>query len=84
MLDVLKFGFTLKSKIENLTFYEKIISDTRLEIMECSGIYSLSLYYKDFNEMVLASRYKCNTQQQLDFIILNGRAASLFMEFKPI
>jgi len=44
------------------------------------NIYTLKIQ-SDMGDIMVANRYMIDTQENLDFIILNGRAGVLFMPF---
>lgn len=81
--DLNKYGFEIdNSRTGNLKFFIKKIDDkTFVELTVLDDIYSLSHYDMQFDkspELVIACRYKVETQEQLDFLIYNGRIGYLF------
>lgn len=90
MFDIQKYGFELHSQNGELFDYSLMISDGtfyRLEVY--SSLYSLYLShlledgYKDC--IYIFNRYTVKNQNELDFLILNGRAGSTFgLVLKPV
>ena len=78
-INVLKYGFKIVKDTGKSLTYNLITNDEIVELFSMSNCYSLSIKDLDgSNEFHLAKRYWCNNQQQLDFLLLNGRAARFF------
>jgi hypothetical protein len=78
VIDVYKYGFVLSRTSENgVVFYKKEIREFVVELMVAANVYSLE-YNLNGNTVKVANRYKVKTQEQLDFLILNGRVGWLF------
>ena len=80
-IDVSKYGFELNKKLDsgNLFYYRKFGDDFSVELMVSENVYTLSAWQRD-NNLMLANRYKVSSQEQLDFLILNGRVGTWFNE----
>lgn len=78
-IDVLKHGFELKKKgySGSLFYCRKFDDDFSVELMVSENVYTLSAWQRDSN-LMLANRYKVSSQEQLDFLILNGRVGTWF------
>lgn len=83
--DVEKFGFTLARTSENgMLFYEKkMSSEYVLSVQIAADVFTVYYTRYDSNgewdyEIKVANRYKVYTQEQLDFLILNGRIGHWF------
>ena len=80
-IDVSKYGFELTKKLESgIIFYcRKFDDDFSVELMVSENVYTLSSWQRD-NNLMLANRYRVSSQEQLDFLILNGRVGTWFNE----
>lgn len=80
-IDVSKYGFELNKKLDsgNLFYCRKFGDDFSVELMVSENVYTLSAWQRD-NNLMLANRYKVSSQEQLDFLILNGRVGTWFNE----
>jgi len=80
-INVSKYGFELSKKTDSGTlFYCRKFDDSfSVELMVSENSYTLSAWQQD-NNLMVANRYKVSTQEQLDFIILNGRVGVWFNE----
>ncbi len=79
-MDVSKHGFVLSRTSENgVFFYEKKTQNFVIELMVATNVYSLE-YTLNNNTVKVANRYKVENQEQLDFLILNGRVGWLFTD----
>jgi len=68
------FGLKEHSKNGNTTTYRKYITASDyVEVSDSRGIVSVDLINGD-NRMVVACRYECLTQNELNFILTRGRA----------
>lgn len=79
-LDVLKYGFVLKEDKDNLKTYELVVehfSDFTIVLYVLAGVYSIYFWHGDYKTYV-ANRYRCETQEELDFLITKGRIAWVF------
>jgi hypothetical protein len=76
-----KYGFKLINNYDGLCEYRIYLSpDNYIEIINFENIFSL-IYYFNNNKYIVANRYECNTDSELEFILLNGRWGD---EFKVI
>jgi hypothetical protein len=76
--DVSKYGFVFsRGDIGEVEFYRREFDGFSVELMVSADVYSLSLINGGV-EMVLVNRYKVSSQEQLDFLIFNGRVGSWF------
>lgn len=76
--DLSKYGFILsRGGNGDVEFYCREFDGFSVELMVSADVYTLSLL-DGKSEMVVANRYKAFTQEQLDFIIFNGRVGSWF------
>lgn len=88
VINIEKFGFIRVAEFEdgrkypNDGFWEfRVREDYLIRLMVSCDTFTLSyaLGYndstqdEDYNEVRVANRYKCETQEQFDFLILNGR-----------
>jgi len=58
-------------------FYKRLFKDFAIELMVAANVYSLE-YTLHENTINVANRYKVETQEELDFLILNGRIGWIF------
>lgn len=76
------YGFTLERITDNgFRFYTKQDNERYVELMVAGDTLSISLYNTESeqpSEMVVACRYKVETEEQLDFLLCNGRVGYLF------
>ncbi len=80
-LNYSKFGFNLyKTSESGCVFYRRQFEWFYLELMVSADIHSLYMNTKGEKEMIIANRYKIDNQEQLDFLILNGRVGEFFNE----
>ena len=80
-IDVSKYGFILNKKAGSgsLFYCRKFNDNFSVELMVSENVYTLSAWQRD-NNLMLANRYKVSSQEQLDFLILNGRVGTWFNE----
>ena len=80
-IDVSKYGFILNKKAGSgsLVYCRKFNDNFSVELMVSENVYTLSAWQRD-NNLMLANRYKVSSQEQLDFLILNGRVGTWFNE----
>lgn len=78
---VSKYGFKLNKKLDSgiLFYIRKFDDDFSVELMVSENVYTLSAWQRNSN-LMLANRYKVSSQEQLDFLILNGRVGTWFNE----
>lgn len=78
-IDVSRYGFELNKKLDSgsLFYCRKFNDDFSVELMVAENVYTLSAWHRD-NNLMVANRYKLSSQEQLDFIIFNGRVGSWF------
>jgi hypothetical protein len=76
--DLSKYGFVFsRGGNGEVEFYRREFDDLSIELMVSADVYSLSLINGGV-EMVVANRYQVSTQEQLDFLIFNGRVGTWF------
>jgi hypothetical protein len=78
-IDVLKYGFTLREEKGDLRTYEKRQADLIIVLIEAANMYTL-YYWQADNKVNVANRYIVERQEQLDFLILNGRVGWIFKQ----
>ena len=80
-IDVSKYGFELKKQLDNgnVFYCRKFDDDFSVELMVSENVYTLSAWQRDSN-LMLANRYKVSSQEQLNFLLLNGRVGTWFNE----
>lgn len=74
-----KFGFVITENQEHCNTYEKRVADMIICLIDCAGMVTLYFWQND-NKIQVANRYIVETQEQLDFLILNGRVGWCFRE----
>lgn len=80
-LDVKRYGFRLVEEDEGVKTYRKIIPSINSSIELEQYKNSFSLYQVDNetdNRFEIAVRYRVENQEQLDFLIYNGRVGCFF------
>lgn len=76
--DLSKYGFILnRGGNGDVEFYRREFDGFSVELMVSADVYSLYLIDGE-TEIKVANRYKVSTQEQLDFIIFNGRVGTWF------
>lgn len=76
--DLSKYGFVLKSENDGHFLYSFHNQGREVELSVRGNIFSISVLFDD-TALKVASRYKIETQEQLDFLIFNGRVGALFI-----
>lgn len=78
VLNIAKFGFSPYSEGETgVKFYRRDVSGGYVELMVAENVYSVFWGESD-QEMVIANRYEVKSQEELDFLIMNGRVGYFF------
>jgi spore coat protein U-like protein len=78
-VSILSYGFVKnKTSSTGVDFYTKKIEKNHIELMVADNIYTLSMKQGNGKEYVIASRYKVQSQEELNFLIFNGRAGAYF------
>lgn len=73
------YTLTVISTIKiGVNFYTKKIEKTNIALMVADDIYNLSMRQDNGKEYTIASRYKVQSQEELNFLIFNERAGSYF------
>ena len=78
-IDILKYGFKLSAENEYGKTYVANIENEVVELNIFAGMYTLKIVGK--RNIMVANRYKVSNQEQLDFLIVNGRVGVLFSSF---
>jgi hypothetical protein len=77
-----KYGFILKNNYDGLLEYHHSLGKNNyIELTNFENIYSLT-YHLNGTKIVIANRYECNTEAELDFILLKGRWGDYFQSTK--
>lgn len=77
VIDVSKYGFILQSEKDGFYRYAANVSGEVVELKVYADSYTVKITGK--RNIMVANRYKIKTQNQLDFILMNGRAGVLFL-----
>lgn len=79
-----KYGFTLINTTNNgIKEYRFAVCDGEfIELVRLDDIFSLDYFYKD-TKMVVANRYRCNSDEDFEFLLFNGRVGYIFKPVKP-
>lgn len=76
--DLSKYGFILSRRGETgVEFYRREFDGFFVELMVSADVYSLYLFDGE-TEIKVANRYKVSSQEQLDFLVFNGRVGYAF------
>lgn len=78
-LDFERYGLKLHhTGKEGCLFYRKEIPDGYIEVMESLNVVSIYVSLYGEKEMTVALRYKCKSQDDLDFLLTKGRIGFYF------
>lgn len=78
MIDIDKYGLKLSRTSESgIKFYLRTFKDFTIELMVADSTYSIE-YTLHEETVKVANRYHVDTQEQLDFLIYNGRVGWVF------
>lgn len=80
IINVSKYGFELSIENQYGKTYVAKIENEVVELNIFAGMYTLKISGK--RNIMVANRYEVSTQEQLDFLIFNGRAGVLFSSFR--
>lgn len=75
--DVSKYGFELTEDKEGLLTYERKAADMTIVLIDCFDMFTL-YYWQNDSRTYVANRYRVEKQEQLDFLIFNGRIGYVF------
>ena len=78
-VDVSKYGFVLDAETEYSKTYLVTIKDEIVKLVVDCSVYTIRIAGK--RNIMVANRYKVSTQEQLDFLLVNGRAGVIFSSF---
>lgn len=79
-MDIGKFGFEVIGNEGESKFYQfKLSKDYSVNLTVALSTYTLDIVYSDGEESCIADRYQIDTQEELDFLILNSRVGFLFV-----
>lgn len=79
-----KYKFILKNDYDGLLEYHHDLGNgnyVQIQNFEQEKIFSL-IYYLYGEKIVIANRYECNTESELEFILLKGRWGDYFQSLK--
>ncbi len=79
IINVSKYGFILNTESKLSKNYIANVKDEIAEMVVSNDIYTIKIAGK--RNIMVANRYKVSTQEQLDFILINGRVGVLFSSF---
>jgi hypothetical protein len=81
-----KYKFVLKNNEDGvLEYHHDLGNGNYLEIENLENIFSLICHINEFkpkDKMIIANRYECNTESELEFILLKGRWGDYFQSLK--
>ena len=81
-----KYKFVLKNNIDGvLEYHQDVGNSSYLEIENLDNIFSLIWHInkpKAKMKIYIANRYECNTETELEFILLKGRWGDYFQSLK--
>ena len=77
-INIDKYGFSLKIEKEGHFVYTYERDGKEVELSVRDNFYTINLISND-TIIKVANRYRVETQEQLDFLILNGRVGVLFV-----
>lgn len=78
-IDVSKYGFELSIEKEFYKVYVAKVENEIVELIVSGDTYTVKISGK--RNIMVANRYKASTQEQLDFLLINGRVGVLFSSF---
>lgn len=78
-IDVCKYGFALFKEIGRLKVYTTNVRNEIVELRVSGDNYTIKITGE--RDIMVANRYKIQTQEQLNFLLVNGRAGILFSSF---
>ncbi len=77
-----KYKFILKNNYDGLLeYHHDLINGNYIEVQNFENIFSL-ICYLNGTKTVIANRYECNIESELDFILLKGRWGDYFRTMK--
>jgi|JI7StandDraft_1071085.scaffolds.fasta_scaffold931405_1 hypothetical protein len=72
------YGFKLIKNDDGLKTFSVIVNSLEtVELVQLENVFSLNYFFKD-EKTIVANRYKCNSQADLEFLLFNGRVGSIF------
>ena len=77
-INIDKYGFSLKIEKDGHSVYTFEKDGREVELSVSGNSFTLGVWFND-NYKKIADRYSVTTQEQLDFLIFNGRVGVLFM-----
>ena len=73
-----KYGFKLIENDDGIKTYSVIVNKLEtVELVQLENIFSLNYFLKN-EKTIVANRYRCNSQADLEFLLFNGRVGSIF------
>ena len=76
IIDVSRYGFELSIEKEFYKIYVAKVENEIVELIVSCDTYTIKIGGK--RNIMVANRYKVSTQEQLDFLLINGRVGVLF------
>ena len=72
------YGFKLVENDDGLKTFSVIVNRLEtVELIQLENVFSLNYFFKK-EKTIVANRYRCNSQADLDFLLFNGRVGSIF------
>ena len=82
-LDIKQYGFVLKKEIEGHSVYTCEKDGKEVELSVWDNVYTINIICND-TIIKVANRYRVDTQEQLDFLLLNGRIGVFFVPLSNV
>ena len=72
------YGFKLVENDDGLKTFSVIVNRLEtVELIQLENVFSLNYFLKK-EKTIVANRYRCNSQADLEFLLFNGRVGSIF------
>lgn len=72
-----KYGFKLIENDDGIKTFSIIVNSLEtVELVQLENVFSLNYFLKE-KKTIVANRYRCNSQADLEFLLFNGRVGSI-------
>lgn len=72
------YGFKLVENDDGLKTFSVIVNRLEtVELIQLENVFILNYFLKK-EKTIVANRYRCNSQEDLEFLLFNGRVGSIF------
>lgn len=82
MIDLEKYGFSLKSDDADYFVYSLVNGEYTVEVHVLNDSYSIDIINSFGHRMNVAQRYTCKTKEHLEFLLFNSSRVGWIIESK--